>query len=107
MSADTNGNSKREYEFEFHFVEGFSNQKIDIEPSDHKPVGLVATTRFQIGLAHIEVLNLYDGEGVNVGINSMGINQLINVNSQKKFVIINLVDEDLHIEFLIARPGYV
>ena len=107
MSADINGNFNREYKFEFHFTEGFSKQKVNIEPSDHKHVELEVTTRFQIGLAHIEVLDLYDGEVVNVGINNTRISQLIKVNSQKKYVIINLVDEDLRIELLDISPGYV
>ncbi len=96
-----------EHEFELHFTEGFSGETLRVAPANHIPFELHLKTRLQIGLAHIEILKLFDREEVEITIEELGIKHRIFANSRNTIIIFHLTEKALHIEYPTTRPGYL
>ena len=92
---------------EFHFQELFTGERIDLLAGDRVLARFVANTRFQIGLAHIERLELADGDEVTVRIDERGLQATVTVDIDKPIVTVRLMDGQLQIESRSTTPGYV
>lgn len=110
QEATSQGPRKRESEkvlVEFHFVEFFSNDRIDISVGDEVRSQVVATTKFQTGLAHIERLELHDGEKVSLRIEESNLETTLKVDINAPFIIVRLTDRQLRAEAAPTSPGYL
>ena len=66
-----------------------------------------AKTRFQTGLAHIESLELCDGEEVTLLIGELNLKATVNVDVTKPYVTVNMVDGQLQVGNTAMSPGYL
>jgi len=94
-------------QIEFHFQETFSGERIDIVTGDSVRADVVATTRFQTGLAHIEKIPLYDQEEVTLLIKELNLEASLRVDITKPFVRVNMRNGQLHVDKTSTRPGYL
>jgi hypothetical protein len=92
---------------EFHFREGFRGVRIDILGGGRVLAQVLAKTRFQSGLAHIEILELHDGDEVQLLIGELNLETDIKVDATRPFVLVELMDGNLRVEDTATRPGYV
>ena len=51
---------------EIHFQEHFAGEPVEVRINNRKVAAFAATTRYQIGLAHIEKVEIDDGDQVTV-----------------------------------------
>lgn len=92
---------------EFHFQEGFSGQTFEIIASGHICARVTASTRYQIGLAHIETIELKDGEEVVIRDQTTQSQTFIQIHHDKPFVALKLVNGKLEAEASSQSPGYL
>lgn len=92
---------------ELQFTEGFTGQKISIRIEGEIVADFTAQTKFQTGLAHIEVLDLQDGEEVTVTIGEPEIELRLDVDASQPFVTFALQDGILNVSKTDKRPGYL
>ena len=92
---------------QFHFQELFTGEQIDLLAGDRALARFVARTRFQTGLAHIERLELADGDEVTVRIDELDLEATVTVDPDRPFVAIRLENGQLQIESRATTPGYV
>lgn len=93
--------------FEFHFQEGFRGERVKLQCGDSVPIEILARTRFQTGLAHIETLELTDGQEVSIHITELDIETTFKVDAAKPFVTLTIVDGLLRVGNTATRPGYL
>lgn len=106
MSSEEWPRGKR-HDFEFHFKEGFTGQTLEIVSSGRVRATVTARTRLQIGLAHIETIELDDGEEVLIREKSTNTETSIRVHHGKPFVVVQWVDGKLEAEAVGQSPGYL
>lgn len=99
--------SGRLHRYEFHFQEGFTGQEYDICCADRIRATVIACTRAQIGLAHIEGLNLEDGQVVRIRDKSTQIETPIILHHETPFITLNLINGALDFEAVSQSPGYL
>ena len=92
---------------EFHFQEIFRGERIDIMTGDEILAQVTAKTRFQTGLAHIETLELCDGEEVRLEIRELDLKASLEVDVTRPYVTVNLIDGQLRVETTTVSPGYL
>ena len=91
---------------EIHFTEGFTGQSVIIEAGDRRIAEPELRTRFQTGLAHIETLDLEEGE--KVSFHAEGIEEKsFTAETERPFVVVRLDNGALDIAKSHDRPGYV
>ncbi len=100
------GSTKR-YRFEFHFQEGFTGQIFEIVASGRICTTVMARTRLQIGLAHIEAIDLKDGQEVLIREKSTHTETSIHVQHDKPFVVLKWVNGKLEAAMTGQSPGYL
>lgn len=105
--ADNSELEKATTTIELHFREGFRGVQIDILSGRQLLTQVFAKTRFQSGLAHIESLNLHDGDEVRLLIGELGIETDFKVDATRPFVLVELMDGNLRVGDTATRPGYV
>lgn len=93
--------------FELHFTEGFTGQTISIEIEGMIVAEFSAHTRFQTGLAHIETLDVQDGEEVSIKLSDPMTSVHFDVNASHPFVRFALQDGVLIKSETDKRPGYL
>ena len=94
-------------DYEFHFQEGFTGETIDIRVNGAEVSRFAATTRLQIGLAHIERLRLSPGDTIQISIQASGTSLVLAVNSEERYIFVNLVQNKLEITPSKHAPGYL
>lgn len=94
-------------QIELHFTEGFSGEEISILVEGRIVAEFSAQTKLQTGLAHIEMLDLPDGEEVVVNINRPKTSVHLDVDASHPFVTFALQDGVLLTRKTDLRPGYV
>lgn len=107
MFADIDQRQGAKSTFEFHFQEIFTGERIDLITGDEVRAQIKAKTRFQTGLAHIEILRLSDGEEVVIAVGELDHKAIIKVNVTKPFVTVRMMDGRLQVENTETRPGYL
>jgi hypothetical protein len=107
MSTDIDNSSSAKRAFELHFQEIFTGERIDIIASDKVRAQVVAKTRFQTGLAHIETLELCNGEKVVFQIVELNLQATIKVDVTKPFVSVKIINGQLQVDGTDIRPGYL
>lgn len=107
MSAEIDERECAKSSFEFHFQEIFTGERIDIITGDEVRAQIMAKTRFQTGLAHIETLKLCDEEEVVLMIGELNLKATVKVDVTKPFVTVKMMDEQLQVENTDMRPGYL
>ena len=107
MSSDIDNRGGAKSAFEFHFQEIFTGERIDILTGDEVRAQVVAKTRFQTGLAHIETLELCDGEEVTLRIEELNLKVTVRVDVTKPFVTVRMMDGQLQVENAAMSPGYL
>ncbi len=93
--------------FEFHFQEIFSGERIDILTGGNVRAHVVATTRFQTGLAQIEKITLCDQEEVTLLIKELNLEASLRVDITKPFVTVNMRNGQFQVDKTSTRPGYL
>lgn len=93
--------------FEFQFTDGFSGQTVAIRAEGETRAEFVAQTKFQTGLAHIEMLDLPDGKEVTVTIGDTDIELHLDVDATRPFIIFTLRDGALTATMSATQPGYL
>jgi hypothetical protein len=93
--------------YELHFQEGFTGETVEVLVDDKVVASFEARTRMQIGLAHIERLELSPGDVVTIRIAGGPVSASVTVTKGKNFVNINLKDQKLDLETTEGSPGYV
>jgi hypothetical protein len=106
MSSDERSNGKRHH-FEFHFREGFTGQTFEIVSAGIVRATVTARTRLQIGLAHIEAIELHDGEEVLIRQKATQNETSIRVHHDRPFVVLQWVNGKLEAEAIGQSPGYL
>lgn len=94
-------------QIELHFTEGFSGEEISILVEGRIVAEFSAQTKLQTGLAHIEMLDLPDGEEVVVKITRPKTSVHLDVDASHPFVTFALQDGVLLTRKTDLRPGYV
>ena len=107
MSADIDQQAREKSTFEFHFQEIFTGERVDMMTGKEVRAQIEAKTRFQTGLAHIETLQLRDGEEVVIAIGKVNLKATVKVDVTKPFVTVKMVDGALQVENTDTRPGYL
>lgn len=107
MSSDIDKQDCEKSTIEFHFQEIFTGEQIVIKLGDEVRAQIVAKTRFQTGLAHIESLELCEGEEVTLYIGEMDLKAIVKVDVSKPFVTVKMRDGQLQVENTAMRPGYL
>ncbi len=92
---------------EFHFQEVFTGQQIDLRVGSKIKARIVVRTKFQTGLAHIEILQLHEGEEVILKIAAQNLETAINVEKSKPYVTVRMIDGQLKVEKTATPPGYL
>lgn len=92
---------------EFHFQEGFSGQTFEIVASGRVCATVTVRTRYQIGLAHIETIELKDGAEVVIREQATQTETSIQIHHDKPFVVLKLVNGTLEAEAIGQSPGYL
>jgi hypothetical protein len=92
---------------ELHFQEGFSGQTVEVLVDGTEVARFEARTRMQIGLAHIERLDLSPGDVVTVRIGDGATSASITAESGKTYFNINLKDHKLIMDSTESSPGYM
>lgn len=92
---------------ELHFTEGFSGQEISIHVADRIVAEFSAQTKFQTGLAHIEMLDLRDGQEVVINFSDPKTSVHLDVDASHRFVTFALQDGKLTTRKTDTRPGYL
>ncbi|MFL4468364.1 hypothetical protein ACERZ8_00200 [Tateyamaria armeniaca] len=105
VTATTEERSKMK--LELHFTEGFSGQQISIHVNGRTVAEFSALTRFQTGLAHIEVLDLPDGEEVVIDFSDPKTSVHLDVDASHPFVTFALEHGVLTTHKTNTRPGYL
>lgn len=93
--------------FEIHFQEGFSGEPVELMAGDAIVSQFTVQTRFQTGLARIEILDLCDGEEVMIRIGEEESGSTFRVDATRIFVTVTLQDGVLQIKHTDIRPGYL
>jgi len=99
--------SREHYSFEFHFQEVFTGEQIKIITHHKVQAQIVARTKFQTGLAHIETLELADKEEVTLLIEELNLELTFEVDAKKPFLAIRMADGNLQVDYTATRPGYL
>lgn len=92
---------------EFHFQEGFSGQIFEIIASGRICATVTVRTRYQISLAHIETIELQDSESVVIREQATQAETSVQIDHDKPFVVLKLVNGKLETEATSQSPGYV
>ena len=92
---------------ELQFTEGFTGQNISIRVEGEIVANFTAQTKFQTGLAHIEMLDLRDGKEVTVTIGEPEIELRLDVDASQPFITFVLQDGTLNVSKTDKRPGYL
>jgi hypothetical protein len=92
---------------ELHFQEGFSGQTAEVLVDGTEVARFEARTRMQIGLAHIERLDLSPCDAVTVRLGDGATSASITVEPGKTFLIITLKDHRLIMDSTESSPGYM
>ena len=107
MSSSNDDATCARQTIEFHFQEIFSGERIALLTGDDVRARFVASTQFQIGLAHIERLELCDGEAVTIRVEDLNLDVTVNIEVAKPFVTVNLQNGQVRIDKVEKTPGYV
>ena len=99
--------SSRLHRYEFHFQEGFNGQEYDILCAGSVRATVIAHTRTQIGLAHIEGLELEYEQEARIRDRSTRVETPITLHHETPFITLNLIDGVLEVVALSQSPGYV
>jgi hypothetical protein len=92
---------------EIHFQEGFADETVLVAVDGVEIARFTASTRMQLGLAHIERLRLDPGQTVTVGLPDRSLKVAHVVEERRPFVQVNLEQGDLRIHSTETTPGYV
>ena len=92
---------------EFHFTEVFTGQVARLRFGDGQTETPPLQTRFQTGLAHIEELELPDGEEVICELDDLDLQATITVDAMRPFVVVSLAGDRLDVAFEATSPGYL
>jgi hypothetical protein len=93
--------------YEFHFQEGFTGEPVEISV-DGKPIARFnAKTRLQLGLAHIERLELEPGQVVSICIEDLNLAQSVSVPADQDYIKVNRAADGLDVEPTSTLPGYL
>lgn len=93
---------------EFHFQEGFSGQTVLIGLDGREVAGFVASTRLQLGLAKLQVVQAADGQRVDIAIPELALKQSVTLQAQDLWFTVNLQDgSQLVLQRAASAPGYV
>lgn len=92
---------------ELHFQEGFSGETVEVLVDGVRVARFEARTRMQIGLAHIERLDLSPGDVVTVRIGDDATSASVTAEPGKTYLNINLKNDKLILESTESSPGYV
>lgn len=107
MAAEIKEEDCEKAAIEFHFQEIFCGERIDIMINDEIQAQVMAKTRFQTGLAHIETIELCDGEEVTLVIGELDLKARVHVDVTKPYVTVNMTDGQLRLENIATSPGYL
>lgn len=91
---------------EFHFQEFFRGEEIQILVNGASVAAFPATTRPQIGLAHVEPVAVAAGDRVTVRISGTG-ERTVEIVDDAKYWRVNLAGNTISIEPMHDNPGYV
>jgi protein involved in polysaccharide export with SLBB domain len=94
-------------DYEIHVQEGFTGETVDIRVNGAEVSRFAATTRPQIGLAHIERLQLSPGDTVQISIQASGTSVIFIPKPKEIYVRVNLVQKKLEINLSRSSPGYL
>ena len=92
---------------EVHFQEGFDGETVVLYVDDAEAGRLTARTRMQIGLAHIEKLQVRPGQTIAVRLPDQNISATHVVAQGKPFLQVNLEQGNLRIHATENTPGYM
>ena len=93
--------------YEIHFGEGFDHDAVTllVDGALHKK--LVLTTKMQLGLAHIERVDLKPRQMVTVRLDSSGYEAESRLQKSKSVLKVSKQDNAVVIESTDVSPGYV
>lgn len=91
---------------EFHFQEFFRGEEIRILVNGEPVVAFTATTRPQIGLAHVQPVQTEEGDHVTVCVDGVG-EQSVDIEKGVAYWIVNLVDGALTVAPGRDSPRYM
>lgn len=92
---------------ELHFQEGFGGETVVVTVDGAEVARVMARTRMQIGLAHIETLRLTPGQTVTIGLPEQSLVAVHAIEAGKPFVQIALEGGALRIRSSETSPGYM
>ncbi|MEE8104170.1 MAG: hypothetical protein V3T86_01395, partial [Planctomycetota bacterium] len=98
--------------YELHFQEGFGGETVEVLVDGVVAARFEARTRNQIGLAHIEKLELSPGQEVTVRLQRPPICKKFRLTKANRFAKVNLREKEteggaLHVDLADVAPGYV
>lgn len=92
--------------FEIQFTDGFSGQSLKMCRNGDVICEMDLQTQFQTGLAHVEHIDADDESEILICIDGLD-ETAITLEADRPFVVIALQNEELRIEKVADRPGYV
>jgi len=107
LPVETPSLDKVKRSIELHFQEGFRGVRVDILCGNSVLASIFAKTQFQTGLAHIETLELIDGQALTISIAESDLKKDFEIDATKPFVTVAIVDGNLQTESTAIRPGYL
>ena len=93
--------------YEVHFGEGFDHDAVTMLVDGKPYKKLLLTTKMQLGLAHIERVDLNPRQVVTVHLDSSGIEAESRLQKSKSILKVVKQDKAVVIESTDVSPGYV
>ncbi len=92
---------------EVHFQEGFHGQRVRLMVAGRTVADFLARTRVQTGRAHVETLDLDDGDEVLIRLDDPPLEERVVVDVGKPFVTVYFNDQQLNLHKESRMPGYL
>jgi hypothetical protein len=92
---------------EIHLQEGFRGETVVIDIDDEVLARLAPSTRFQLGLAHIERADPTVGQSVRIALPELGLSAEHRLSADDRWLVVNRTGESLTIRSVSDAPGYV
>lgn len=89
---------------EIHFQEHFAGEPVEVRINGRPVAGFAATTRYQVGLARIEKLEIGEGEDVTVVVSGQAMR--VPLAGDVDVYVVRLADGILSIEPARGAIGY-
>jgi hypothetical protein len=93
--------------YEIHFGEGFDGDAVTLSVDGQPIKTMVLTTKMQLGLAHIERVDLKARQMVTVSLDSSGSNAELRLQKSKIILKVSKQENAVVIESTDVSPGYV